>query len=144
VPTKKQRKRRKKGQRHSYEYVWVDDEGRELEVPEDEAPEESRPERPARAEKKEARKTPTGDGRLRAPQPPSIRRVLKRGAIFAPLMYVTVYLLSPDDMTTAQMVAQTLFLLMIFLPFSYAMDAMTYRVWRKRLAKAQGGGRRGG
>jgi hypothetical protein len=128
MATKKQRRRRAKDRRHDYEYVWVDEEGEEVEVDEPE-PNGARPSR---------RKDAPARSRGRTVQPPSWKRVAKRGLIFAPLMYITVLLLSPDEFTTAQKVQQTLFLLLIFLPFSYVMDSVTYRIWRKRNEKSQG------
>ncbi len=64
-------------------------------------------------------------------QPPSWRRVGKRGLIFAPLMFLTVTFLS-GELTITQRVVNTVFLLAFFLPFSYAMDALMYRMYRKR------------
>ncbi len=128
MPTRKQRRRREKGRRHEYEYVMVDDEGREVEVL-DEAPE--RPQSRGGARTKQA---PAKNARGRTIQPPSWRRVGKRGLIFAPLMFVTVSLLS-SNLTVPQRIAQTFFLLVVFLPFSYVMDSMTYRMWRRRTAE---------
>ena len=131
MPTKKQRRRRQKGRRHEYEYVYVDEEGREL------GPDDVREEgaKPAKAEtKKPARGTARTSRGVRTIQPPSWRRVGKRGLIFAPLMFVVVTILSPD-FTPQQRITQTLFLLMIFLPFSYVMDALTYRMWKRRTAQ---------
>jgi hypothetical protein len=51
--------------------------------------------------------------------------------IFAPLMFLTVSFLS-GDLTIAQRIANTVFLLAFFLPFSYAMDAFMYRMFVKR------------
>jgi hypothetical protein len=136
VPTKKQRRRRDKERRHEYEYVYVDEEGREVEV--DEAEEE--PVKPAKADDR-ARSRPARTG-LRQVQPPSWRRVGKRALIFAPLMFLVVTLLAPKDVSAAQNVAQTLFLLAIFLPFSYAMDALMYRLWRRRTGQTEPAARR--
>jgi hypothetical protein len=135
VPTKKQRRRRAKGRRHEYEYVYVDEEGREVDV-EDEP--EGAAGKPARRETAKASRR-SGSGRTI--QPPSWRRVGKRALIFAPLLFVTVTLLAPDDATLATNVLQTVFLLLVFLPFSYVMDSMTYRIWRKRTQRAGEGGR---
>jgi hypothetical protein len=129
VPSKKQRRRRQKERRHDYEYVYVDAEGQEVEVADDAR------RRADGAGKADSRKK-TGaaaTGRARTVQPPSWRRVFKRGLIFAPLMFITVVLIGPKDATTVQRVTQTLFLLLVFLPFSYVMDSVTYRIWRKRL-----------
>jgi hypothetical protein len=137
VATKKQRRRRQKGRRHEYEYVYVDEEGKEVEVDEDDEPEDRPESRAAKTNgRKGARSVRAGGREI---QPASWRRVGKRGLIFAPLMFLVVTLLAPDDATLVQNVAQTLFLLTVFLPFSYLMDVMTYRMWRRR---AQGGAAR--
>jgi hypothetical protein len=124
VATKKQVRRRKKERRHEWEEVYVDADGNVVDTPDDDSV-------PARNVTK--REPASGRGRAgRTAQPPSWPRVLKRGLIFAPLMFITVMLLAPEDASTVQTVTQTLFLLLIFIPFSYAMDAMTYRIWRRR------------
>ena len=134
MPTRKQRRRRQKERRHEWEYVYVDDEGHEVEVDEPDA-------RPARPRKEPAKanakpgtrgRQPAGRG-ARKVDPPSWQRVLRRGAIFAPLMLVVVYLLKPKDATAASIIAQVAALLIFFLPFSYLMDSMMYRNYRKRI-----------
>jgi hypothetical protein len=125
MPSRKQRRRQAKERRHEYEYVYVDDEGREVEI--DEAELEER--RNGKAKRPEAASTRGG----RTVQPPSWNRVGKRALIFAPLMFLTVYLLGRDDLSTSQMLIQTLVLLAIFLPFSYLMDTITYRAYQRRL-----------
>jgi hypothetical protein len=64
-------------------------------------------------------------------QAPSWRRVAKRGLIFAPLMFVTVMLID-SSLTLPQVAVQTVFLLAIFLPFSYFMDSFMYRRYQRR------------
>lgn len=122
MATKKQRRRREKLHRH--EYVWEDDEGNELD------PAELRRDD---AKPRQARAATTARGRT--VQPPSWRRVGKRGLIFAPIMLLTVMLVG-GDLTVAQQVFQTVFLLAVFLPFSYFMDAMLWRSYQKRAAKS--------
>jgi len=130
VPTRKQRRRRQKGRRHEYEYVYVDDEGRELEP--DEV--EDVAIRNGGSAKQKQRQPARGAAR-RAIEPPSWRRVLKRGLFVAPLMYLLVVVLpGTRDLTLAQQIQQTIFLLVIFLPFSYVMDSITYRLFVKRQA----------
>jgi hypothetical protein len=124
MPSRKQRRRQAKERRHEYEYVYVDDEGREVEVAEEEL--EQRRNGKARQQERAA---PAG----RKMQPPSWNRVGRRALIFAPLMFVTVYLLGRDDLSTTQMLVQTLVLLGIFLPFSYFMDSITYRAYQRRM-----------
>ena len=128
MATKKQVRRRQKERRHEWEEVYVDAEGNVVDTPDDEAA-------PARSSRSSATREParaSGWSGRRTPQPPSWPRVLKRGLLFAPLMFITVMLLAPKGASTAQTVTQTLFLLVIFIPFSYAIDAMTYRIYRRR------------
>ena len=128
MPSRKQRRRRQKSRRHEWEYVYVDDTGQEVEAP-DEAPSS----RNGKRTEQQPRKTKAGA--MREVQPPSWRRVGKRGLIFAPLMFLTVTFLS-GELTIAQRLVNTVFLLAFFLPFSYAMDALMYRLYRKRTGAA--------
>ena len=56
-----------------------------------------------------------------------------RGLIFAPIMLVVVYLLKPASATPASIIVQVVVLLLFFLPFSYVMDSVMYRQYRKRI-----------
>ena len=123
MATKKQRRRRAKEHRH--DYVWVDDEGNELD-PQDATSD---------------RATPRETSRRRDPQAPSWQRTFKRGAIFAPIMFGTVLLLSPG-LPMATKITQTLFIVAIFVPFSYFLDRLFYERARRR-AGQQPHGRRG-
>ncbi len=125
MPSRKQRRRRAKDRRHEWEYVYVDETGEEVETPEDEPTSRNGKRQPQRAKAK------SSGGR--EVQPPSWRRVGKRGLLFAPLMFLTVTLLS-GDLTMTQRIVNTAFLLAFFLPFSYAMDALMYRLYKKRAA----------
>ena len=126
MPSRKQRRRRSKDRRHEWEYVYVDDSGDEVEVDDDAPP---RPSRNGKRTEQAQRGRQASGGR--EVQPPSWRRVGRRALIFAPLMFLTVHFLS-GDLTTAQKVGNTVFLLAFFLPFSYAMDVLMYRMYRKR------------
>jgi hypothetical protein len=128
MPTRKQRRRREKEMRH--EYVWEDAEGNEL------APEEV-PTRKAESNGRRARARPA-----REPQAPSWRRTLKRGLVFAPVMFVTVMLLS-GDLTLAQQLVQTAIIVSIFLPFSYFLDGLFWRNYKRRIARQADPGRGG-
>ena len=132
MPTRKQRRRRQKSLRHESEYVLVVVEGNEVEA----APEDVKPRKESKAPAGEARARTPAKGRAaartgRVIQPPSWRRVGRRGLIFAPLMFVAVSLLDHSQ-PLAFYAVQTVFLLALFLPFSYAMDAMAYRMYLKR------------
>jgi hypothetical protein len=128
VATKKQRRRREKEHRHEYEIVYVDDDGNEVEP--DEAPVRGPAARTPSSRAKSGKAAPARRGR--APQPPSWQRVLKRGAIFAPLFLVTVMLIDRKNMTLSRAVVQTALLLVLFVPFSYFLDTMVWRSHQKR------------
>ena len=129
MATKKQKRRREKERRHEYEYVYVDEEGQEVEVDE---PEEERKNGKSPAQR--AVKTDRG----RTVDPPSWRRTLRRAAIFSPLMFVILYLLKPKGSTPASVVFSVALLMVFFIPFSYFMDTLMFRLAQKRAEKARG------
>lgn len=130
MPTRKQRRRRQKELRHDYDLVWEDAEGNELEP--DEAPSNGSAKPAARPQARSGRQ----------PQPPSWRRTLKRGLIFAPIMFGTVLLLSGKQ-STGQQVAQTALIVAIFIPFSYLLDGFFWRSQKRRAARDQAARKRG-
>jgi hypothetical protein len=133
VPSRKQRRRRQKAFRHDYEFVLLDEEGNEVEVDPTELRAEKEKARPEKAKSK-AGAPSKGRGTTwtgRTIQPPSWRRVGKRALIFAPLMFVAVSVLDPQ-LSPVQHAAQTFTLLAFFLPFSYAMDTVAYRMYLRR------------
>ena len=105
--------------------MWVDDEGNEVD------PQETTSDKA----------TPRARSSRRDPQAPSWQRTFKRGAIFAPIMFGTVLLLSPN-MPMATKITQTLLIVAIFVPFSYFLDRILYRSAQRRAAR-QPDGRRG-
>ena len=129
MATKKQRRRREKEQRHEYEVVYVDEEGHEVEV---------EPERSARPTPR-AKPTKRGSsGRQRTVDPPSWRRSLRRGLLFAPLFLGMILLLNGSRQGLAFSVLNTIVLLLVFVPFSYFLDRVFYRTYQKRLARVDG------
>jgi hypothetical protein len=129
MPTKKQIRRQQKLKRHEWEEVYVDEEGRELDL--EEAAELIGATESPKAAKAAKKQPPARAGRTI--EPPSLRRTLRRGLLFFPLMLVTVILLG-KDLTLAQQIAQTVVLMAFFLPFSYFMDTMMYRSYQRRIA----------
>jgi hypothetical protein len=125
MATRKQRRRREKERRHEYEYVYVDDEGKEVASEESEG---GKP-KPSKSEKKPATKTAA---RGRQIQPPSWQRVFKRAGLFAPLIVIAIYLLKPKNASTFSVIVQAVILIAIFVPFSYFMDSLLWRSYRKR------------
>jgi hypothetical protein len=127
VPSRKQRRKREKLQRHEYEYVIETEEGEEIAVDSPRAVESARNGQPTKA------KEPAGPlDRKGKPVPkPSLRRVLRRTAIFAPLIAIFVYWTSPDA-GVAAIVFNVALLLAFFMPFSYVVDAFVYRMLLRR------------
>ena len=130
MPTRKQRRRRAKERRHDYEYVYVDEEGREVEVDPAELEPETREDRKKAPQAKASPSRTTAKGSraasARPVPPPNWRRVLKRGAIFAPFMLLAISLLG-SNLSWPQRLFETLWLLLLFIPFSYLIDRMMYR-----------------
>jgi hypothetical protein len=141
MANQKQRRRRAKEKRHDYELVYVDEDGVERPV---EKEEEEEPRRPVgRGSKgtvsKAQKSTSSAKGSARGgrtAQPPSWNKVLKRGAIFAPIFFATVLLLGGSKITYAGAFVQSMLLLAVFIPFSYFMDRVVWRQQQKRLNKS--------
>jgi hypothetical protein len=126
MATKKQRRRREKLMRHEYEYVVDTEDGQEVV----ESPRVAKP----KASTASGKNVPPGaivDARGRVVQPPSWRRVLKRGAIFGPILVVLMFVLG-GNLTTGARIVNAVFMLVIFLPMSYLTDMLIYRSVAKR------------
>jgi hypothetical protein len=133
MPSRKVRRRRAKLQRHEYEYVIETPEGEEIPV-----------ERPTERErgvdgKSKKERAPT-DKRGREIPKPTFQRVMRRSAIFAPLLFVVVYITSPDMEITA-MVFNVALLLAFFIPFSYLVDVFVYRMLMRRQQRQRDAGK---
>jgi hypothetical protein len=138
MATEKQRRRRAKEKRHEYDLVYLDEDGVEQPVEREEGPRKP----PGRLGKGAAASTsqkaqPAGKSgrRGRTAQPPSWRRVLRRGAIFAPIFFATVMLLGGKNITFKGAFVQASLLIAVFVPFSYFMDRVVWRQQQKRLNK---------
>ena len=127
MPSRKQRRRREKLKRHEYEYVLETEEGDEIPL---------KSPRPRRADEVGAtRERAPVDRRGRPLQPPSLQRVLRRTAIFAPLLFLVVFITAPG-LTLPQKALQTAILLAFFIPFSYLVDVLVYRAMTRRQRRA--------
>lgn len=141
MATQKQRRRRAKEKRHDYDLVYIDEDGVEQPIDRPAAPEPRKPagrfSRGSSSATTTRKSSSSGKAtrRGRVVQPPSWRRVLKRGAIFAPIFLATVMLLGGNKMTFAGGVVQTVLLIGVFIPFSYFMDRL---VWRQSLKRGGG------
>ena len=127
MPTRKQRRRREKLHRHEYEYVVETEEG---EVPLEELRGGDEPERSGRG-----REPQPLDRRGRPIPKPSLGRVLRRSAIFAPILALFVYLSGRDRLSTAGIVMNVALLLAFFIPFSYLVDVFVYRMMLRRMQR---------
>jgi hypothetical protein len=131
VANQKVRRRRAKLQRHEYELVTTNEEGEE--VPVERAP--------TRANGKQgAAPGELVDRRGRAVQKPSLRRTLRRSAIFVPLIVVLAFVLGGNELSTGQKAFQAMFLTAIFVPFSHLMDVFIYRTVMRRQERERGQG----
>ena len=132
MPSRKQRRRRAKLQRHEYEYV--------VETEEGEVPVERLRERDEQRRAGDGRGRATDeivDRRGRPLQKPSLGRVLRRALIFGPILLVFVYLTSGDRLSPAAIVVNALILIAFFIPFSYLVDTVVYRIIVRRHERAR-------
>ncbi len=130
MPSRKQRRRRQKLKRHEYEYVVETDEG---EVPVQRL-RELEGEGATDRGRKDGPRSSRGpvDRRGQPVQPPSLRRVLRRALIFAPFLALFVYFIDERNRTLPAVAVQTVFLLALFIPFSYLVDMLVYRLFVRR------------
>jgi hypothetical protein len=130
VPSRKQRRRREKLQRHEYEYV--------VETEEGEVPVERLRDAAPKPDARDGRR-PSGpvDRRGRPLEKPTLRRTLRRALIFGPVLFLFVYLVYGDELTTTQAAFQAVLLIAFFIPFSYLVDSMVYRMMMRRAARGR-------
>ncbi len=134
MPSRKQRRRRTKDRRHDYEYVYVDDEGKEVEVDDVAQPSRNGSSPRAATGKAPHQDKPIQTGR-RVIQPPSWRRAARRGFLFSPAIAAFVYFLN-RSLPIYGVVLNVIILLAFFIPFGYLMDRITYRAYTRKLGSA--------
>ena len=126
MPSRKQRRRREKTFRHEYEYVLTDDEGNEVEV----APTELRKDKDAPKTKATSRNA--GSKRpVREVPPPSWRRAVRRGGLMGAVLLVVMTTLLHAPPAIGLLYAAML------IPFTYAIDRISYRTYLRRSGKSQ-------
>jgi hypothetical protein len=136
VASKKQRRRREKLQRHEYEYVLETEEGEEvIESPRDPESVKAGNGKPAKASSGPL------DRHGKPLAKPTWRRVLRRAAIFTPLIAIFVYI-TAGDLTVAGLILNVALLMAFFIPLSYVVDLVVYRMlwrrWEKERAAKRG------
>jgi hypothetical protein len=136
MPSRKQRRRRQKERRHEYEFVYVDDEGHEVEVD----PSELEPSERHGARRNGANTTRKGHAdRNRRParkiDPPSWKRVSKRALFFGPLIFLAFSVLNSKQPVATRLLLALLYT-GFFIPFMYLMDRAMYRQYLRRTGQA--------
>jgi len=138
MPTRKQRRRELKSKRHEYEYVYLDEEGNELdEVPEDlrEPAKKAREERTNGASASKSKQQQTRGGRpVRTPPQPSWNRAIKRGGLLGLVVFALFSLTAKGNY--AAVIPLAVIYTIMFIPFTYLIDRFAYRRWQAK----QGGG----
>ena len=142
MPTRKQKRREAKTRRHDYEYVYVDEQGREVELVE--PPKPAKPERTTTNGAKPVAKAgaqkqagPVKDARgrtLRPAKPPEWRRSAQRAAVFVLILFLFTSVVGKHKPPIGARVAIAVVYGAIAIPFFYWMDRAAYR----RYAKAAG------
>jgi hypothetical protein len=140
MPTRKQRRRQQKSRRHEWEYVYVDEEGREVDV-DPEAPTRPKDEQPKAKQQADRRNGRPPDGKRRprrVPQPPSWRRAAKRAALLGAL-FVVVFAFGLGGKNNNPLAAVLIGLIyaVAFVPLQYFIDKVTYRAYLKRQAASK-------
>jgi hypothetical protein len=135
MASKKQRRRRQKERRHDYEFVYVDEEGHEVEVDQAEL-EQSNRQTSRRNGVKAARKGDAkGNRPVRKIDPPSWKRVSKRALFFGPLIFLAFSVLNKNQPVATRFLLAVLYT-GFFIPFMYMMDRAMYRTYLKRTGQA--------
>src|ERR1043166_7682295 len=133
MASKKQRRPRQKERRHDYEFVYVDEEGQEVEVDPAELDRSDRQDG-RRNGAKTARKTKSGKP-VRKVDPPSWKRVTRRALFFGPLIFIAFTVLNHNQPVVTRLLLAVLYTA-FFIPFMYLMDRTMYRTYLRRTGQA--------
>jgi hypothetical protein len=118
--------------RHEYEDVWVDADGNVLQPEEVEGYDDDTNGAVKTASGK-ARSSPLRTRAGKIVPEPSWTRVIKRGLIFSPLMFVLIAILPGGDRyTLPQKLFFTVQYVLMLVIFMYLTERLMYRVWQKR------------
>ena len=136
MPTRKQRRRQQKQRRHEWEYVWVDEEGQEVEVD----PQALKQPKGDREQRADAGKRRNGKAPARAqqrttrvPPQPSWSRAAKRAAMLG-IFFVIIFgfLLRGKHSDPAAAVLLGIVYAIAFVPLQYFIDRVVYRAYLRR------------
>ena len=127
MPTRKQKRRDAKSKRHEYEWAYVDDEGNEVEAPD----EEPKPKASAPAKKSAPAPARGARGARRVPQPPSWQRAGRRAVILGVVVFFLFTVLNKHHGYAGPALAAVIYTV-LFIPFTYVLDRFAYRRWQAR------------
>ena len=135
MATRKQKRRRAKGNRHDYEVVYLDSEGNEVES------DEIEPNKPAKASTRSAsgsKSSTAGASKsksriVREPKPPSWSRAARRGAIFMPILIAVVLITNRKNTSPLGVALIAIVFTALVIPFGYFTDHLAWRAYQKRL-----------
>ena len=144
MPTRKQKRRQAKEQRHDYEFVYVDSEGHEVDTPDD-APaaptakvNESRNGSAPATTQQKGKDAQKGTRAGRVPQPPSWQRASKRAALLGIVVFILFsFTASRSHAGWAAALLPAIIYTALFIPFTYFIDRYAYN---RYLTKQQQGG----
>ena len=138
MPTRKQRRKEQKSRRHEYEYVYVDEEGNEVDVDPAEVESTKQTAKPVTrdAAKRRNGKAPAPSGKQRSqrvPPEPSWSRAAKRAAMLG-VFFVVVFgfVLRGKHSNVASAVLIGIVYAIAFIPLQYFIDRTVYRAYLRR------------
>ena len=137
MPTRKQRRRDQKSRRHEWEYVYVDEEGNEVDVDPAELQTSKRATREVAKRRNGKPAKASGKQRpQRVPPEPSCSRAAKRAAMLG-VFFVVVFgfvLRGKHSNVTSAVLIGVVYAI-AFIPLQYFIDRTVYRAYLRRQAK---------
>jgi Flp pilus assembly protein TadB len=134
MPSKKQRRRRAKELRHDYEYVYIDEEGKEVEVEQPPSPRRDKERRPA------ASTNGRRPAQMRPVQPPNWKYLRKQAIIFFVIIFVAFSILNRSLPVAALM---SVVYTAIMIPLMWMTQRMIYRSYLRRTGQLPPPSKRG-
>ena len=135
MPTRKQKRRDLKSKRHEYEFVYVDEDGNEVDEPEEaDAPaKEASTANGSKPKQSAAKKSTTQSGRpRREPQAPSWKRAGKRSALLG--VFVMIFFSFTAKGNLIRVLPTAVLFSVAYVPVMYYIDRMAYRRFQGRAA----------
>jgi len=127
MPSRKQRRRREKLQRHEWELVQIDEEGNETPLEREE-----RTQRESGTTKTSAKTR--GRRPVREVKPPSWTRSAKRAGLFAPLLFIFItFTGGKHPIALPQRLGISLLYAAAFVPMFFLVDRWAYRTYQRRI-----------